>query len=359
MREEVSLASLSWYVLLRRGYVSWQFDEQAREVTPFGLRVHRPSPDARAGDGGGHGGGAQVQATVLVADVADVLCLYRDRKCCLRCRRHDAVIGQKATVLPVQLAVRTRTPSPTESGAAASFGAAATTAPAPPRAPGGPTPGNTGRARASAARLVSLRRPAAECTDRGALVAVAPVAVTRPGAPELKGTPERRRRSARRSWLGAEHTGKALVADKAPLAGEEFAADEARIALAPIALAGKLVALAAVALALGVSVARAAAGGGGPTDRRARSRCARGKDFTSMLSNLSDFPQLRVSTGSLGKSFSSPDGGSARSAARTTSVQAAAPRPPRRVGHRGAGARGELFKFVGRLRQVRDPSLEA
>ena len=27
-----------------------------------------------------------------------------------------------------------------------------------------------------------------------------------------------------------------------------------------------------------------------------------------MLSNLSDFPQLRVSTGSLGKSFSSPDG---------------------------------------------------
>ena len=39
VREEVSLASLSWYVLLRRGYVSWQFDEQAREVTPFGLPV--------------------------------------------------------------------------------------------------------------------------------------------------------------------------------------------------------------------------------------------------------------------------------------------------------------------------------
>ena len=107
------------------------------------------------------------------------------------------------------------------------------------------------------------------------------------------------------------HRREALVADKAPLAWEEFAADEARIALAAVALAGEaLVALAAGALALGVESRE-------PLLEEAEARWiaraavalwTRGKDFTSMLSNLSDFPQLRVSTGSLGKSFSSPDG---------------------------------------------------
>ena len=103
VREEVSLASLSWYVLLRRGYVSWQFDEQARAVTPFGLPGYTAQVQMRGLATAEVGTVAErkYEPAVLVATTSpDVLYLYRDRKCCLRCWRHDAVIGQKATVLP-------------------------------------------------------------------------------------------------------------------------------------------------------------------------------------------------------------------------------------------------------------------
>ena len=281
VREEVSLASLSWHVLLRRGYVSWQFDEQAREVTPFGLPGYTAQVQMRGLATAEVGTVAErkYEPAVLVATTSpDVLYLYRDRKCCLRCWRHDAVIGQKATVLPVQLAVRTRTPSPTESGTSGeSFGAAATTAPAPPRAPGGPRPEVTPDVRERRRQgSFPFADPPPTCTDRGSRSSPSRPSPSRtsPARRSSKGTPERPSPISAGGRLGAGHTGKALVADKAPLAGEEFAADEARIALAPIALAGEaLVALAAVALALGVSVARAAArGGGGRTDRRAGGR---------------------------------------------------------------------------------------
>ena len=200
VREEVSLASLSWYVLLRRGYVSWQFDEQAREVTPFGLPGYTAQVQMRGLATAEVGTVAErkYEPAVLVATTSpDVLYLYRDRKCCLRCWRHDAVIGQKATVLPVQLAVRTRTPSPTESGTSGeSFGAAATTAPAPPRAPGGPTPEVTPDARERRRQgSFPFADPPPTCTDRGGPSRSSPSrpspSRTSPARRSSKGTPER------------------------------------------------------------------------------------------------------------------------------------------------------------------------
>ena len=200
VREEVSLASLSWYVLLRRGYVSWQFDEQAREVTPFGLPGYTAQVQMRGLATAEVGTVAErkYEPAVLVATTSpDVLYLYRDRKCCLRCWRHDAVIGQKATVLPVQLAVRTRTPSPTESGTSGeSFGAAATTAPAPPRAPGGPTPEVTPDVRERRRQgSFPFADPPPTCTDRGGPSRSSPSrpspSRTSPARRSSKGTPER------------------------------------------------------------------------------------------------------------------------------------------------------------------------
>ena len=94
---------------------------------------------------------------------------------------------------------------------------------------------------------------------------------------------------------------------------------------------------------------------------RAVALWARGKDFTSMLSNLSDFPQLRVSTGSLGKSFSSPDG-EERSIRRAYHAACKQLHPDRHVasGTAEQALAGELFKVLSAAyAKFVDPSLEA
>lgn len=80
-----------------------------------------------------------------------------------------------------------------------------------------------------------------------------------------------------------------------------------------------------------------------------------------MLSNLSDFPQLRVSTGSLGKSFSSPDG-EERSIRRAYHAACKQLHPDRHVasGTAEQALAGELFKVLSAAyAKFVDPSLEA
>ena len=82
-----------------------------------------------------------------------------------------------------------------------------------------------------------------------------------------------------------------------------------------------------------------------------------------MLSNLSDFPQLRVSTGSLGKSFSSPDG-EERSIRRAYHAACKQLHPDRHVAsgtaEQALATRAELFKVLSAAyAKFVDPSLEA
>ena len=361
VREEVSLASLSWYVLLRRGYVSWQFDEQAREVTPFGLPGYTAQVQMRGLATAEVGTVAErkYEPAVLVATTSpDVLYLYRDRKCCLRCWRHDAVIGQKATVLPVQLAVRTRTPSPTESGTSGeSFGAAATTAPAPPRAPGGPTPEVTPDVRERRRQgSFPFADPPPTCTDRGGPSRSSP---SRPspsarhrhaGAPKAR--PSARHRSAP-AVGSAPGSGKPSSPTKRPSPGKNSPPTK-RARPAPSPSPGKRSSPSRPSPSRSGSQSREPLLEEAEAERiaaRAVALWARGKDFTSMLSNLSDFPQLRVSTGSLGKSFSSPDG-EERSIRRAYHAACKQLHPDRHVASGTAEqAPGELFKVLSAARR--------
>ena len=374
VREEVSLASLSWYVLLRRGYVSWQFDEQAREVTPFGLPGYTAQVQMRGLATAEVGTVAErkYEPAVLVATTSpDVLYLYRDRKCCLRCWRHDAVIGQKATVLPVQLAVRTRTPSPTESGTSGeSFGAAATTAPAPPRAPGGPTPEVTPDVRERRRQgSFPFADPPPTCTDRGGPSRSSPSrpspSRTSPARRSSKGTPERPSPISAGGRGSAPGTpAKPSSPTKRPSPGKNSPPTKRASPSRPSPSPGKRPSPSRPSPSRSGSQSREPLLEEAEAERiaaRAVALWARGKDFTSMLSNLSDFPQLRVSTGSLGKSFSSPDG-EERSIRRAYHAACKQLHPDRHVasGTAEQALAGELFKVLSAAyAKFVDPSLEA